>query len=212
MDGASAVKQVSRRNRGHLRHPGRTCGRCTNPHKSSNATSATPATGNGLGAGNGCVGREPSVKYTCTINGKEYRIEIVDERLINVNGRELTVDFKRIGDQRVYSLLLGGQSYDAFIYSAEAGWEVQIKNRNYTVAVEGERSKRINAAAGGRVDETGDFRLNAPMPGLVVAIFVEEEQEIQKGQVLMILEIDENAERTQSASRRDRGRAPRQIG
>lgn len=128
------------------------------------------------------------MKYTCTINGKEYRIEIVDEQHINVNDRELTVDFKRIGDQRVYSLLLGGQSYDAFVYSADAGWEVQIKNRHYTVAVEGERSKRMNAATGGRVNETGDFRLNAPMPGLVVAVFVEEGQEIQKGQVLMILE------------------------
>jgi len=128
------------------------------------------------------------VKYTCTINGKEYRIEIVDDRLINVNGRELTMDFKRIGDQQIYSLLLGGQSYDAFVYSAEAGWEVQIKNRQYTVAVEGERSKRMYAAAGGRVNEIGAFRLNAPMPGLVVAIFVEEGQEIQKGQVLMILE------------------------
>lgn len=128
------------------------------------------------------------MKFTCTINGKEYRIEIVDEQLIIVNGRELTVDFKRIGDQRVYSLLLGGQSYDAFVYSVEGGWEVQIKNRQYTVTVEGERSKRINAAAGGRVNEIGAFRLNAPMPGLVVEIFIEEGQEIQKGQVLMILE------------------------
>ena len=162
--------------------------RCINPRKIPNAGSAEPATGNGLGDWNGCVDREPSVKYTCTINGKEYRIEIVDDRLINVNGRELTMDFKRIGDQQIYSLLLGGQSYDAFVYSAEAGWEVQIKNRQYTVAVEGERSKRMYAAAGGRVNEIGAFRLNAPMPGLVVAIFVEEGQEIQKGQVLMILE------------------------
>jgi biotin carboxyl carrier protein len=38
------------------------------------------------------------------------------------------------------------------------------------------------------VAETGEFHLRAPMPGLVVAIPVEEGQEIKKGQVILILE------------------------
>jgi biotin carboxyl carrier protein len=38
------------------------------------------------------------------------------------------------------------------------------------------------------VAETGEFLLKSPMPGLVVAIPVEEGQEVKKGQVLLILE------------------------
>lgn len=37
--------------------------------------------------------------------------------------------------------------------------------------------------------EGGEFHLKAPMPGPVVAIPVSEGQEIQKGQVLVILEL-----------------------
>jgi biotin carboxyl carrier protein len=58
----------------------------------------------------------------------------------------------------------------------------------YPVKVEDEREKRLRAAAGGGVAETGEYHLKAPMPGLVVTINIEEGQEITKGQVLLILE------------------------
>jgi biotin carboxyl carrier protein len=54
--------------------------------------------------------------------------------------------------------------------------------------VEDEREKRLRAAAGGGVAESGEFHLKAPMPGLVVTIPVEEGQQVKKGQVLLILE------------------------
>ena len=38
------------------------------------------------------------------------------------------------------------------------------------------------------MSDAGEFHLKAPMPGMVVAIPVEEGQEIQQGQVLLILE------------------------
>jgi biotin carboxyl carrier protein len=38
------------------------------------------------------------------------------------------------------------------------------------------------------VAESGEFHLKAPMPGLVVAVPVEEGQQVKKGQVLVILE------------------------
>ncbi len=46
----------------------------------------------------------------------------------------------------------------------------------------------LRAAAGGVGISGGEFHLKAPMPGLVVAVLVEEGQEVQKGQVLLILE------------------------
>ena len=54
--------------------------------------------------------------------------------------------------------------------------------------MEDERERRLRAAAGSGVAETGEFLLKSPMPGLVVAIPIEEGQEVKKGQVILILE------------------------
>ena len=128
------------------------------------------------------------MKYVSTVNGNEYLIEIIDERHIVVNGRKYTVDFNSVSGQPMYSLLVDSKSFEGFVYPGETEWEVLLMGRQYPVVVEDEREKRLRAAAGGSVSETGEFHLKAPMPGMVVSIPVEEGQEIEKGQVLLILE------------------------
>ena len=128
------------------------------------------------------------MKYISTVNGIEYLIEIVDERHIIVNDKKLTVDFNSVSGQPVYSLLVDGKSIEGFVYPGETEWEVLLMGRQYPVEVEDEREKRLRAAAGGSVSETGEFHLRAPMPGMVVSIPVKEGQKIEKGQVLLILE------------------------
>jgi biotin carboxyl carrier protein len=128
------------------------------------------------------------MKYVSTVNGNEYLIEIIDERHIIVNGRKYTVDFNSVSGQPVYSLLVDSKSFEGFVYPGETEWEVLLMGRQYPVMVEDEREKRLRAAAGGSVSETGEYHLKAPMPGMVVSIPVEEGQEIEKGQVLLILE------------------------
>ena len=128
------------------------------------------------------------MKYISTINGIEYLIEIIDERHVIVNGEKLTVDFNSVSGQPVYSLLVDGKSFEGFVYPGETEWEVLLMGRQYPVVVEDEREKRLRAAAGGSVSEAGEYHLRAPMPGMVVSIPVEEGQEIEQGQVLLILE------------------------
>lgn len=128
------------------------------------------------------------MKYVSTVNGVEYLIEILDERHIIVNGRTLTVDFNSVSGQPVYSLLVDGKSFEGFVYPGETEWEVLLMGRQFPVIVEDEREKRLRAAAGGSVSETGEFHLRSPMPGMVVSIPVEEGQQIEKGDVLLILE------------------------
>jgi len=128
------------------------------------------------------------MKYISTVNEVEYLIEIIDERHISVNGRMLTVDFNSVSGQPVYSLLVDGASFEAFVYPGEEKWEVLLMGRQFPVTVEDERDKRLRAAAGGSVSETGEYHLKAPMPGMVVSILVEEGQKIEKGQVMLILE------------------------
>ena len=128
------------------------------------------------------------MKYITTVDNQEFEIEIVDEHHIRVGDRLMQVDFESVSGQPVFSLILDGRSYESFVYQGEEDWDVLLRGRQYQVKVEDEREKRLKAAAGGGVAEGGEYHLKAPMPGLVVAILVEEGQPVKKGQVMLILE------------------------
>ncbi len=127
------------------------------------------------------------MKYITSIDGKEFSVEIIDEKHVRINEQILEVDFESVSGQPVYSLIIGGKSYEAYIYPDEKDWQVLLRGRLYHAIVEDEREKRLRAA-GSKVAEGGEFHLKAPMPGLVVAIPVEEGQAVKQGQVLLILE------------------------
>ena len=128
------------------------------------------------------------MKYITTIDDKEYAVELIDEKHISVDGKVYEVDFESVSGQPVYSLIVNGRSHEAYIQEGDDDWQVLLRGRLYPAKVEDEREKRLRAAAGGGVTETGEFHLKAPMPGLVVTIPVEEGQEVKKGDVLLILE------------------------
>ena len=128
------------------------------------------------------------MKYITTVEGKQFVVEIIDEKHVSVDGKIYDVDFESVSGQPVYSLIVDGRSHESYIYPGEDSWQVLLRGRLYPVTVEDEREKRLRAAAGGGVAETGEFHLRAPMPGLVVAIPMAEGEEVKKGQVILILE------------------------
>ena len=128
------------------------------------------------------------MKYITTVEGKQYVVEIIDDKHVNVNGKLYEVDFESVSGQPVYSLILDGKSHESYIARGDENWQVLLRGRLYPITVEDEREKRLRAAAGGGVAESGEFILKAPMPGLVVAVPVSEGQQIKKGQVILILE------------------------
>ena len=128
------------------------------------------------------------MKYVTVIGDRQFMIELLDDNHVVVDGTTYEVDFDAISDQPVYSMIVDGKSYEAYMYPSDEGWQVLLQGRLYSAIVEDEREKRLRAAAGGRVADRGDFHLRAPMPGLVVSIPVGVGQEIQKGDVLVILE------------------------
>ena len=128
------------------------------------------------------------MKYITTVDDKDYLVEIIDEKHISVNGKTYQVDFESVSGQPVYSLIVDGKSHESYVQQGDDNWQVLLRGRLYPVIVEDEREKRLRAAAGGGVAESGEFHLKAPMPGLVVTIPVTEGQDVKKGQVLLILE------------------------
>jgi biotin carboxyl carrier protein len=134
------------------------------------------------------LGKDAPMKYVTKIDDTEFTVEILDEKHIRINDKVLEVDFQSVSGQPVYSLIIGGKSYEAYVSPDEDEWQVLLRGRLYQARVEDEREKRLRAAAGGGAAESGEFHLKAPMPGLVVALPVEEGQEVRKGQVILILE------------------------
>jgi biotin carboxyl carrier protein len=128
------------------------------------------------------------MKYVTRVDGRDYLVEIIDEKHISVDGKTYEVDFESVSGQPVYSLIVDGKSHESYVQPGDDHWQVLLRGRLYPVIVEDERENRLRAAAGGGVAESGEFHLKAPMPGLIVAIPVSERQEVKKGQVLLILE------------------------
>ena len=128
------------------------------------------------------------MKYVTTIGGNEYQVEISTEGRVSVDGVEYQVDFRQIGDQPVYSVLIDGLSYEAYVHPAEEAWQVLLQGNFYNSQVEDERERRLRLASGSVVSERQEFYLKAPMPGLIVDVLVEEGEQVDKGDVLVILE------------------------
>lgn len=128
------------------------------------------------------------MRYISTVDGEEFLIEIIDERHLSINGRVMQFDFESIGGQPVYSLLVDGQSFEAYVYPAENQWQVLLRGHFYPVKVEDARIKRLKAEAEVKVVEQKEYRLRAPMPGLIIDVPVKEGDEVEEGSVLVILE------------------------
>ncbi len=129
------------------------------------------------------------MKYTTSVNGNTYQIEINSAHQITVDGEIFAVDFESVSHQPLYSLLLDGGSHEAYIeYDAE-GWQVLHRGDRYTVSVADERMQRLAQLGGLQADAAGrEFLLKAPMPGLVVSVPVADGQPVEKGDLLLVLE------------------------
>jgi biotin carboxyl carrier protein len=128
------------------------------------------------------------MKYLATIDGHEYQIEVIDERHVRIGETICEVDFVAVGNQPVYSLIIDGKSFEAYVYQEDEDWHLLLVGQQFQVKVEDEREKRLAKPLGSSVSQTGEYHLKAPMPGLIVSVAVSEGQAIEKGQVLAILE------------------------
>ncbi len=128
------------------------------------------------------------MKYVATIEGQDYEVEINEDDEIVVDEQILPVDFQAVAEEAVYSLIVNGQSYEAYIDPTEAGWQVLVRGKLYLVDVEDERQRRLRESRGSEIVQTGEFKLKSPMPGLVVDVPVEQGEDVSRGQKLIVLE------------------------
>ncbi len=112
------------------------------------------------------------------------RLEVV------VDGQAQEVDVVEISP-RLYSLLLGGKSYDVRLEAQRA--ESPAEGRQFSARVAGhlyqltvlDPRRRHVAAAG---PHAGPQEIAAPMPGRIVKVLVEAGQKVEAGQGLLVIE------------------------
>ena len=128
------------------------------------------------------------MKYIAEVDGLEFPVEILDEHHIRFGEEILYVDLAAVSGQPLYSLIVNGESFEGYVYPNERHWQVLLMGRSYSVNIEDEREKRLRLAEADLANHGLEFTLKAPMPGLAVAVPVSENQLVEKGQILIILE------------------------
>ena len=88
----------------------------------------------------------------------------------------------------VYSIILGGRPYEAHVTTrpgAADSCRVQVGAREFVVEVRDPRARRNRESAG---LHEGPQELLAPMPGKIVKVLVSEQQQVEAGDGLVVIE------------------------
>ncbi len=127
------------------------------------------------------------MKLTCTINkDKSVSLELSGEKTL-VNGK--TYEHQLIQKKsHEYQLLTNGKSHEVRILSVE-GSQIWMLVDDYELKVEAKNEldlmmKKLGVATGSAMDSS---EVLAPMPGTILDIMVAPEQEVKKGDSLLVL-------------------------
>jgi biotin carboxyl carrier protein len=146
--------------------------------------------------------------YISTVNQRRYTITSNKQHKpadITLNGVSYTLDWRQIAalaaDSNAqtseggrYSLLIGGKSYDVFARRlSQSGekdgqtYEILLAGQHFEVTVEDERTSILAGLTRAGVS-SGVVRIQAPMPGLVVNVLLEQGASVEAGQAVIVLE------------------------
>jgi len=121
--------------------------------------------------------------YSVVIDGKEYQVNLTGDTA-TVNGEQLDVELIPLDDNGLYLLKRGHAAIELYIHQiAQGNLEVLIGRQKIEASVENFH-RRTLPSQGQYTD--GDLR--APMPGVVVEILTEVDQQVSEGDVLVIME------------------------
>jgi biotin carboxyl carrier protein len=127
------------------------------------------------------------LRYYARVGDSEYTIDIEESGEVLVDGAPIAVDLARSGTPELFSVLLDGASHEVLIEPSRHDYVVTLRDEQYQVQIEDERTRRLNAHRKLALPQ-GDISVTAPIPGLVVNVMVTEGQEIIESQPLVILE------------------------
>lgn len=119
--------------------------------------------------------------YFVTVGGNEYKVDILNGQY-TVNGERVDMGLRRLNEQGLFLLQRGNRLREVLMNWRNSDQVAMVTNRRHVtvqVARDGSPRKQKNGSKGD---------LAAPMPGIVVEMRVKENQRVEKGQVVAVME------------------------
>ena len=118
-----------------------------------------------------------------------YNIEQKDDKLI-INEQKTDADIKQLGSS-VYHIINDLKSYNAEVVSFDKVTktaEIKVNGTVYTVTAKDQYDLLLDKLGLSDLNSAKVSEVKAPMPGLVLKVFVKEGSEVKKGDNLFVLE------------------------
>ena len=127
-----------------------------------------------------------SKNYTLT-GDKNVKIQLRDNEIYKINNRRTSIDIEKIEDDE-HLIKIDNKNHLGEVVSLKHNEvSVMINGNTYHFTVETEvaskRKEKLAKSAGTKVS-----KVNAPLPGEIVAVLMNEGQEVHKGEPVMILQ------------------------
>jgi biotin carboxyl carrier protein len=131
-----------------------------------------------------------AAKYRLKLGEEDHEIEVEPDGAggyrVKLGERTARVSLQRINDSARYSLIIDHKPYDVFAEEGPTGFHLVVAGRAISVGTQtGRRGK-----GGGSLDADagGEWVLKSPMAGVVQAVHVKADEEVQEGQVVVVVE------------------------
>jgi len=133
------------------------------------------------------------MKYFTKVSGRELQVEVVESDggfSLIVNGKPRHAEIDRIGSDsdNLFSLIIGNRSHQLFFEEADNGHWVSVDGHKFFVELEDEKTRFIRGLIKSDTTPQRLTEIKAPMPGLIIKLFVKENQPVKKGNGLVIIE------------------------
>ncbi|QPH38210.1 acetyl-CoA carboxylase biotin carboxyl carrier protein subunit [Pedobacter endophyticus] len=119
----------------------------------------------------------------------QYEIETKGKELL-VNGSALTLDFAKINDVETH-VLYNNKSFNveiAELNTNEKTVKLKVNGNLYHLTVEDQFDQLLKQLGLDNLASSKVSEIKAPMPGLVLSVAVAENEEVKKGENLLVLE------------------------
>lgn len=128
--------------------------------------------------------------YQLKVNGQyDFEVERSADNLL-LNKTTVQADIRHIGGS-IYHIIEGNQSYNLDVVSfnrAQKTAEIKVNTNTYTITAKDQFDVLLDKLGLSSLNNARVSELKAPMPGMVLKVFVVEGQEVKKGDNLFVLE------------------------